>query len=293
MEPKVDTPMPSVAPLAPVAMPARQAEGTVDAAVFKDGWRWLWEQGDYRPVGERTVPAAEELVAATGIQSFHRVLEVGAGVGNAARIAARLGAVVTASDFAPSMVEAGRALSAAEGLAVEWLEADIEDLPLPDASFDVVLSTFGIECAPRVGVAVGELHRVLRPGGTLGLTQWTPTDFMGQMEELFLRYQPIPEDHHDPLDWGVEQTVRDRLGEQFGDVRIERSSLVWRFPSAAAVRAFWETKFPPTVFCYQMLGAEAAASLRADFDALTARYADADGAIALPFGYLVIVATAR
>lgn len=293
MKPKVDASLPSVAPYPPVPAPVRQPEGVVDATAFKDGWRWLWEQGDYRPVGERTASAAEELVAATGVRPSQRVLEVGAGVGNAARVAARLGATVTASDFAPSMVGAGRALSAAEGLAVEWLEADIEDLPLPDASFDVVLSTFGIECAPRVRVAVGELHRVLRPGGTLGLTQWTPTDFMAQMEDLFLRYQPIPEEHHDPLDWGVEQVVRDRLDEQFADVRIDRGSLVWRFPSTAAVRTFWETKFPPTVFCYRMLGPEAAAALRADFDALTARYVDADGAVALPFGYLVIVATAR
>src|SRR5262249_56244862 len=94
-------------------------------------------------------------------------------------------------------------------------------------------STFGIECAPRVSVAVGELHRVLRPGGTLGLTQWTPTDFMGQMEDAFLRYQPIPEELPDPLDWGTEQVVRDRLGGQFDDVRIERSPLVWRGPAAA------------------------------------------------------------
>ena len=286
MEPTVDdVPMLSVAP-------AGQSVGVVEATDYKNGWRWLWEQGDYRPVGERTAPAAAELVAAAGVRADQRVLEVGAGVGNAARVAARLGAAVTASDFALSMVEAGRELSAAEGLAVEWLEADIEDLPLPDDSFDVVLSTFGIECAPRVGVAVDELHRVLKPGGTLGLTQWTPTDFMRQMEDLFLRYQPIPDDHHDPLDWGVEQVVRERLSEQFVDVRVERGLLEWRFPSAAAVRTFWETKFPPTVFCYQLLGAEAAA-LRADFDALTAQYADADGAIALPFGYLVIVATAR
>ena len=286
MEPTVDdAPMLSVAP-------ARQPVGVVEATDYKNGWRWLWEQGDYRPVGERTAPAAADLVAAAGVRADQKVLEVGAGVGNAARAAARLGATVTASDFAPSMVAAGRALSAAEGLAVDWLEADIEDLPLPDNSFDVVLSTFGIECAPRVGIAVDELRRVLKPGGTLGLTQWTPTDFMGEMEDLFLRYQPIPDDHHDPLDWGVEQVVRDRLDEQFADVRIERGSLQWRFPSAADVRTFWETKFPPTVFCFQMLG-EKAAALRADFDALTARYADSDGAIALPFGYLVIVATAR
>lgn len=265
----------------------------MEATDFKAGWRWLWEQGDYRPVGERTAPAAEELVAAAGVQPSQRVLEVGAGVGNAARAAARLGAVVTASDFAAPMVRRGQELSAAEGLTVEWLEADIEDLPLPDESFDVVLSTFGIECAPRVSVAVGELHRVLRPGGTLGLTQWTPTDFMGQMDEVFLRYMAIPEDHHDPLDWGVEQTVRDRLDEQFVDVRIERGSLVWRFPSAEDARTFWETSFPPTVACYQMLDPKGAAALRADFDALTAQYVDAGGAISLPFGYLLIVATAR
>ena len=265
----------------------------MEATDYKAGWRWLWEQGDYRPAGERTAPAAEKLVAAAGVQPSQRVLEVGAGVGNAARFAARLGAVVTASDFAAPMVAAGRALAAAEGLAVEWLEADIEDLPLPGESFDVVLSTFGIECAPRVSVAVGELHRVLKPGGTLGLTQWTPTDFMGQMDEVFLRYMAIPADHPDPLEWGVEQTVRDRLDEQFADVRIERSSLVWRFPSAAAARTFWETNFPPTVACYQMLAPEAATALRADFDALTAQYADADGAITLPFSYLLIVATAR
>src|SRR5215475_8460836 len=133
------------------AWSARLSEGPdnwralVEATDFKAGWRWLWEQGDYRPVGERTMPAAEELVAAAGVQPSQRVLEVGAGVGNAARVAARLGAVVTASDFAAPMVEAGRELSATEGLTVEWLEADIEDLPLPDGSFDVVLSTFGID----------------------------------------------------------------------------------------------------------------------------------------------------
>jgi SAM-dependent methyltransferase len=155
-----------------------------DVQPIKDIQKRMWSLGDYRELARQFEPTAAALVEACGVGPGMEVLEVAAGTGNLAVAAARRGARVVASDLTPRMVELGQQRSAAEGLAIEWLEADAEDLPFDAGRFDVAASTFGAMFAPRPQVAATELFRVVRSGGTVGLANWTPQGYLGRQIDL-------------------------------------------------------------------------------------------------------------
>jgi ubiquinone/menaquinone biosynthesis C-methylase UbiE len=174
-----------------------------------------------------------------------RVLDVGAGNGNAAVEAVHAGAEAVASDFAPLQVEQGRERVAAEGLDIEWVEADAQELPFEDGSFDAVVSVFGAMFAPRPERVAAELFRVVRPGGAVGMANWRPEGFQAGFFEILNRYRaPEPEGVRPSSLWGVEEHVRERFGPYAEEIRVQPTSLKWRFESLQAMAEFFQNAGP-------------------------------------------------
>ena len=219
------------------------------------------------------------------------MLDVAAGDGNAAVAAARRGARVVASDLTPSMVELGRARCEAEGLPIEWVEADAEALPFADARFDRVLSCFGAMFAPRPQVTAAELFRVLRPGGVVALANWTPESFIGRaIAATAALMPPPPEGVPAPTDWGVEGVVRERLADLASDVRVERRSVAMTHPSVDAMLEFQRLHNGPFVAASMVLGdrfPELVATLRGVLAELNLA---TDGTARIESDYLLVTA---
>jgi SAM-dependent methyltransferase len=197
----------------------------MDPAAVKDRQRQIWALGDYSYISRVLRPAAVALCDACAVSAGQEVLDVAAGDGNFALACAREGARVVASDIAPAMVERGRARSEAEGFPIEWVEADAEELPFDDASFDCVGSVFGAMLAPRPDVMARELFRVVRPGGTVGMTAWTPGSFAAELFAIGRKYAPAQPDQPLAEEWGDEQTVRERFGGLAARVELDRRTL--------------------------------------------------------------------
>src|ERR687884_1578411 len=203
-----------------------------DIQELKDRARELWALGDYRKIAEIIVPAARSLLDACAISAGQEVLDVAAGNGNLALLAAEEGADVVASDLSPGQVELGRARTEAEGVDVEWVEADAEDLPFEDDRFDCVASVFGVVFAPRPERVAREMFRVVKPGGTVGMANWGRYGSQGEFFECTAKYAPaLPEGVPNPRDWGEEEIVRERLGPYAASLQIERVSTHWEFDS--------------------------------------------------------------
>src|SRR5918997_1867637 len=175
----------------------------------------MWASGDYPSMVDTfLLPLGPRLVEASGIGSGMRVLDVAAGTGNASLPAAERGASVTASDLTPELLEAGRSRAENQGLELEWTEADAENLPFEESSFDVVMSSIGAMFAPHHQAVADELVRVCRPGGTIGLLSWTPEGMLGALFKTIGPFAPPPPPGAQPPPlWGSE----DHLGELFGD----------------------------------------------------------------------------
>ncbi|MBA3300377.1 MAG: class I SAM-dependent methyltransferase [Thermoleophilaceae bacterium] len=217
-----------------------------DAALdqLKAGQKAVWGMGDYRKIALLTDDVAGPLVDACAISAGQEVLDVAAGTGNVAVRAAREGAAVTASDLSPDLIEIGNARCAEEGLDVAWTEADVEDLPFADASFDCVASVFGAMFAPRPERAAQEMFRVVRPGNTVGMANWAPESSVGRTFGLIRDFAPPPEGVPSPFDWGVEEIVRERLGPHAGTVEIERRNCDWSFESREAALEYFGNAGP-------------------------------------------------
>jgi SAM-dependent methyltransferase len=191
-----------------------------------------WGQGDYARIAELILPVSRALVDACAISAGQEVLDVAAGNGNLTVLAAEEGASVVASDFSSGQVELGKARTAAEGLDVEWVIADAEELPFEDDRFDCVASVFGAMFAPRPERVAEELFRVVKPGGTVGMANWGPYGSQGELFECFAKYGPqLPDGVPNPRDWGEEDIVRERLGPYASSLQAERVSTHWEFDS--------------------------------------------------------------
>lgn len=266
------------------------ADETRDPATadYVDRQREMWGLADYPALADRLAPAARTLVELAAPGPGTRVLDVAAGTGTVALLAAGRGAEVTACDLAPRMVELGSRRTADAGVAVRWFEADVEDLPLPAEAADLVLSSFGVIFAPRPAVALRELHRVLRPGGRLAFTAWTPDGFMGAMADLIRRWVGAPPEVPDPVAWARPELVHDWLHDAgFAVRRVSTSTLPWRFDSGAEMTRFFREHSPAHAALEQARGADATALFTA-----IERLANPDGGpVALDAEFVTVVSS--
>ncbi|MBM6401741.1 class I SAM-dependent methyltransferase [Phycicoccus sonneratiae] len=255
--------------------------------------RAVWALGDYPSVAERVIPTlGPVLVEACGVGPGDKVLDVAAGSGNASLPAARLGADVTASDLTPELLAVGREHAEAAGLELLWDVADAEDLPYPDATFDVVLSCVGVMFAPIHEAAADELVRVCRPGGRIGLLSWTPEGFIGRLLAALRPWAPPPPSGAQPPPlWGSADHVRSLLGDAVTDLRAERRELVVdTFTTPEEFRRFFVERYGPTAAVHRSQAGdpEQQAAVEAALDAL-AREAD-EGGGRMRWEYLLVTA---
>jgi SAM-dependent methyltransferase len=229
-----------------------------DLARIKQGARATWAAGDFPTVARLTLwEVGPRIVAAVGIDPGDEVLDVACGTGNAAIRAAEAGARVTGVDLTPELFEAGRREAAGSGVALEWVQGDAEELPFEDESFDVVLSTFGCMFAPRHAVAAAEIARVLRPGGRLGITAWTPEGGMGSFFRTVGTYMPPPPPiAQPPALWGSEHHVRELFAGSDVYLEFRRDTVEQaRFESTDEAIEYMATRFGPMMMAREMLTA--------------------------------------
>jgi SAM-dependent methyltransferase len=260
----------------------------------KQATTWMWALGDYREVARFLQPHAELLVATTDIRSGMEVLDVAAGNGNFAIAAAQHRARVTASDLTPKMLELGRARTEAEGLSIEWQEADAEELPFASDRFDVVASVFGAMFAPRPERVAAELFRVAKPGGLVAMANYSNTGFLGSFTQLLTKFSSAPPagiDLPSPFAWGEADEVRHRFNGKASSLRLERRTVSFSFPSLEAGWDFWERTNPPLMALKTMLPAERFQALAEQGqDLMREMNAAGDGRLVLDSDYLQVVA---
>ena len=265
---------------------------------LKTRHRAMWALGDYSAVATEIIPSLGPiLVEAAGVTAGDAVLDVAAGAGNAAIPAARRGARVVASDLTPELFETGRRMAAAEGLDIDWQEADAEALPFADASFDAVLSCVGVMFAPHHQATADELVRVTRPGGTINLLSWTPSGFIGQMFATMRPYSPPPPPGAQPPPlWGSEEHVRDLLGDRVTDVEARvQALLVDQFASPEAFRDYFKRNYGPTIAVYRFIAddPEKVAALDRDLVDLAMRFGLTEATGSMEWEYLLLTARRR
>jgi SAM-dependent methyltransferase len=262
----------------------------VDLTAVKARQQAAWSAGDYAVVGTTLQIVGETLCEALDLRSGERVLDVAAGNGNATLAAARRGTDVTSTDYVETLLERGRTRANAEGLAVRFEQADAENLPYADATFDVVLSTFGVMFTPNQERAAAELLRVCKPGGRIGLANWTPSSFIGELFRQVCRYLPPSAGVRSPTLWGTEERLRELFGGRVDAIAIERRNFVFRYRSAAHWLDVFRTAYGPLQKAFAALDSKAQGSLAEDLIALAERFNRAtDGSLVAPSEYAEVV----
>lgn len=265
---------------------------TPDLAAIKARQQTTWSSGDYAVIGTSLQIVGESICEAVDLRAGSRVLDVAAGNGNAALAAARRYAQVTAVDYVPALLANGRERAAADRLPVDFREGDCEALPFGDASFDCVLSTFGCMFAPDHARTARELARVCKPGGRIGLANWTPASFVGSMFATLRGFVPPPAGLASPLQWGSEEHLQRLFAGLASSIRVERRHFTFRFRSALHGVDVFETTYGPVLKAFETLDRARRDELRR---ALTADMQRAnrsgDGTLVVPSEYLEVVVT--
>ena len=265
-----------------------------ELAAIKARQKAAWSSGDYAVVGTTLQIVGEELCEALDLRAGTRVLDVAAGNGMVSLAAARRWCEVVSTDYVASLLERGRARAEAEGLAIEFQEADAEALPFADSSFDAVVSTFGVMFTPNQDKAAAELLRVCKSGGQIGLTNWTPDGFIGQMFKTLGKYLPPPAAAKSPLAWGT----RSRLNEMFGSAesRIKTASrnFNFRYRSAEHFIEVFRTYYGPMLKAFSALEMRQQNELEKELLYLVARMNRAgNGTMVVPSEYLEVIIMKR
>jgi SAM-dependent methyltransferase len=262
----------------------------IDLAAVKNKQQLAWSSGDYAVVGTTLQIVGESLCEALDLRAGEQVLDVAAGNGNATLAAARRWCDVTSSDYVPALLERGRARASAEGLPVKFEQADAENLQFAEASFDVVMSTFGVMFTPDQEKAAAEMARVCKPGGRIGLANWTPTSFVGEIFKVIARYIPPAAGVKSPALWGTEARLRDLFGARIDTIAIERRDFVFRYHNASHWLEVFRTFYGPLHKAFAALDAGMQESLSADLIALAEKFNRAtDGTLVAPSEYIEVV----
>ena len=264
-----------------------------DLTAIKARQQATWASGDYAVIGTTLQVVGESLCEALDVSAGWQVLDVAAGNGNASLAAARRGCEVTATDYVEELLVGARRRADADGLTVGTRVADAEDLPFEDGSFDAVLSTFGVMFVPDPERAAAELVRVCRPGGLVGLANWTPAGFIGQLFKVVGQHVAPPAGVPSPLAWGTEDGLHVLLGAD-ADVSVTRRHFVFRYRSAEHFFSTFQTFYGPVVRAWAALDDEGRASLHDQLIALLSDHnRSTTGALAVPSEYLEVVARRR
>lgn len=265
-----------------------------DYAAIKQRQQATWASGDFAVVGTTLQIVGEMLAEAVDVRAGERVLDVAAGNGNATLAAARRFADVTSTDYVPHLLEKGQRRAEAEGLIVDFKVADAEALPYEAASFDVVLSTFGVMFAPDQVMAAREMLRVVRPGGRIGLANWTPDGLIGRLFKIVGAHVAPPAGVKSPALWGTESHLVALFGPQAQDIRVERKHFPFRYHSAAHFVQVFRDLYGPTHKAFAALDAAGQASLEREITKLLDEMDVGGGrGLVAPSEYAEIVITVR
>jgi len=272
----------------------KPAAAQPDLAAVKQRQHGAWSSGDYAVVGTTLQIVGEQLCEALDIRAGSKVLDVAAGNGNATLAAARRWCDVTSTDYVPALLKRGRERAAAEHLTIEFREADAEALPFADASYDVVLSTFGVMFTPDQEKAASELARVCRSGGKIGLANWTPQGFIGQLFKTIGKHLPPPAGVKSPALWGTPARLEEMFGSQAAEIAAEPRMFVFRYRSPEHWLEIFKTFYGPTLKAFAALDETGQAALKRDLLALLGEFNHADdGTIVVHSEYLEAVITKR
>jgi len=265
-----------------------------DFAGIKVKQQATWASGDFAVIGTTLQIVGESLAEAVDVRAGERVLDVAAGNGNATLAAARRFADVTSTDYVPALLERGKARAEAEGLRVAFEIADAEDLPYEDASFDAVLSTFGAMFTPDHTRPAQEMLRVVRSGGRIGLANWTPEGFIGQLFKVIGAYVPPPAGLKSPALWGTEPHIVALFGPQAADIRCVRKQFNFRYRSSAHWIQVFRDFYGPTLKAFAALDTAGKSALERDIVALLDRLNVAGkSSLVVPGEYLEVVIVKR
>jgi ubiquinone/menaquinone biosynthesis C-methylase UbiE len=262
----------------------------VDLAAVKTRQQAAWSTGNYAVVGTTLQIVGETLCESLDLRSGQRVLDVAAGNGNATLAAARRFCDVTSTDYVASLLDAGQLRAIAEGHAIGFQEADAEKLPFTDASFDAVVSTFGVMFTPDQDKAAGELARVCRPGGKIGLANWTPESFIGQVFKTIGKYIPPAPSVKSPALWGTKARLEELFGKTAKEIRATSRNFTFRYRSPAHWIEVFRTYYGPMNKTFGALDAGKQAAFTRDLLALMERdNRSGDNTLVLPSEYLEVV----
>ena len=264
----------------------------VDLEAIKARQQLTWASGDFGQIGVRLQIVGESLVEAVDLRATDKVLDVAAGNGNASLAAARHFADVTSTDYVPELLEQGRRRAEADRLPMKFQVADAENLPFADGAFDVALSTFGVMFAPNQERAASELLRVVRPGGSIGLANWTPDGFIGRLFEVVTEFVPPPAGIRSPMARGTETRLDELFGPEAVDIRTKRKTYWFRYRSAEHWIEVFRAYYGPTLKAFAALDEAGQAKLHAALLELLGKWTRCEGeAISVPGDYLEVVVT--
>jgi ubiquinone/menaquinone biosynthesis C-methylase UbiE len=264
-----------------------------DFAAIKGRQQVAWGSGDYATIGTTLQIVGETLCEAIDLRSNQRVLDVAAGNGNATLAAARRFAEVVSTDYVGALLERGRERAKADRLPVTFQEADAEALPFADASFDVVLSTFGVMFTPNQALAATELMRVCRPGGKIGLANWTPESFIGRLFKIIGKYVPPASGVKSPALWGNKAHLDTLFGSK-ASIAAESKNFVFRYKSPKHWVEIFRNYYGPVLKAFAAIDPKSREALEADLYALLDEFNVAkDGTLVVPSEYLEVVITKR
>ncbi len=265
-----------------------------DLATVKARQHAAWSSGDYAVVGTTLQIVGEQLCEALDLRAGQKVLDVAAGNGNVSLAAARRWCAVTATDYVPALLERAKARAAADGLQMQFEEADAEALPFTDASFDVIVSTFGVMFTPDQARAASEMARVCKSGGKIGLANWTPAGFIGNLFKTIGQYLPPPAGVKSPALWGTRERIAELFGASAAKIDAQTCNYVFRYRSPQHFVDVFSTYYGPTLKALAALDETQGKALVADIISLIGRFNRAtDGTVVVPSEYLEVVVTKR